>query len=108
MANPLMTRAIVSSLNATASGGDDAMHPAAQGCIGKYAMRTLNILQLNINSTQKKSKELASLLHKNNIHVAYLQETNTGNQKQITEVFYFVKIDHFYLSKKLYKLHLPE
>ncbi|GFV12552.1 reverse transcriptase domain-containing protein [Trichonephila clavipes] len=41
----------------------------------KYATRTLNILQLNINGTQRKIEELTEILNVNKIHITCLQET---------------------------------
>ncbi|GFT30229.1 reverse transcriptase domain-containing protein [Trichonephila clavipes] len=66
---------LIPSLNATASGVTDATKPAVWGSVGKYATRTVNFLQLNINGTQKKWAELSDILNENNIHVACLQET---------------------------------
>ncbi|GFY34428.1 reverse transcriptase domain-containing protein [Trichonephila clavipes] len=41
----------------------------------QYSTRTLNILQLNINGTQKKIEELTEILNVNKVHIACLQET---------------------------------
>ncbi|GFV24140.1 uncharacterized protein TNCV_763191 [Trichonephila clavipes] len=41
----------------------------------QYSTRTLNILQLNINATQKKIEELTEILNVNKVHIACLQET---------------------------------
>ncbi|GFW80950.1 hypothetical protein TNCV_3780291 [Trichonephila clavipes] len=41
----------------------------------KYATRTLNILQLNINGTQRKIKELTEILNVNKVQIACLRET---------------------------------
>jgi len=49
--------------------------PAVRGHVGNSATRTINILQLNINGTQKKRDELASILNSQSVHVACLQET---------------------------------
>ncbi|GFT26509.1 hypothetical protein TNCV_3603591 [Trichonephila clavipes] len=38
-------------------------------------MRNLNILQLNINDTQRKIEELTEILNVNKVHIACLQET---------------------------------
>ncbi|GFY69750.1 reverse transcriptase domain-containing protein [Trichonephila inaurata madagascariensis] len=56
-------------LNATASGSADAPCPEVRGHADKCAMRTLNILQLIINGTQKKLNELSCILHENNIPI---------------------------------------
>ncbi|GFX78670.1 hypothetical protein TNCV_31101 [Trichonephila clavipes] len=54
--------------------------PAVRGSVGKYATRTVNFLQLNINGTQKKCAELSDILNENNIHVACLQETRLNSK----------------------------
>ncbi|GFX23769.1 reverse transcriptase domain-containing protein [Trichonephila clavipes] len=65
------------------------MKPAVRGSVGKYATRTENFLQLNINGTRKKCAELSDILNENNIHVACLQETrnppNLSNTSSSTE-----------------------
>ncbi|GFY07778.1 hypothetical protein TNCV_4133751 [Trichonephila clavipes] len=71
---------LIPSLNATASGVTDATKPAVRGSVGKYATRTVNSLQLNINGTQKKCAELSDILNENNIHVARLQETRLNSK----------------------------
>ncbi|GIY51510.1 hypothetical protein CDAR_430941 [Caerostris darwini] len=58
----------------------DATRPAVRGHVGKYATRTINFLQLNINGTQKKVAELSGILHTNNIHVACLQGTKLNHK----------------------------
>lgn len=74
--NPFPMSAIsVSSVNATAYGAADASCSAVRGHVEKSATRTVNILQLNINGTQKKLPELSSILYSQNVHVACLQET---------------------------------
>ncbi|GFW81567.1 hypothetical protein TNCV_2882441 [Trichonephila clavipes] len=71
-----MTRAVYCDINnATASGVPDALCSDVREHSEKYATRILNILQLNINGTQRKIDELSCLLHDNNVHVACLQET---------------------------------
>ncbi|GFV00990.1 hypothetical protein TNCV_4288191 [Trichonephila clavipes] len=49
------------------SGVTDATKSAVRGSVGKYATRTVNFLQLNINGTQKKCVELSDILNENNI-----------------------------------------
>ncbi|GFX01385.1 hypothetical protein TNCV_4736261 [Trichonephila clavipes] len=71
---------LIASLNATASGVTDTTKPAVRGSIGKYATRTVNFLQLNINGTEKKCAELSDILNENNIHVACLQETRLNSK----------------------------
>ncbi|GIY51512.1 reverse transcriptase domain-containing protein [Caerostris darwini] len=58
----------------------DATRPAVRGHVGKYATRTINFLQLNINGTQRKVAELSGILHTNNIHVACLQGTKLNHK----------------------------
>ncbi|GFU25044.1 hypothetical protein TNCV_3873441 [Trichonephila clavipes] len=70
---------LISCLNATASGVTDTTKSAVRGSVVKYAMRTLNFPQLNINGTQKKCAELSDILNGNNIHVACLQETRLNS-----------------------------
>ncbi|GFV17623.1 reverse transcriptase domain-containing protein [Trichonephila clavipes] len=71
-----MNSAILSdSDNVTAFGVTDAPRVEVRAHGEKYAMRTLNILQLNINGTQRKIEELTEILNVNKVHIACLQET---------------------------------
>ncbi|GFV92990.1 RNA-directed DNA polymerase from mobile element jockey [Trichonephila clavipes] len=50
----------------------------------KYATRTLNILQLNINGTQRKIEELTDeILNVNKVHIACLQETKLNSNLKL-------------------------
>ncbi|GFW24066.1 uncharacterized protein TNCV_4951101 [Trichonephila clavipes] len=49
----------------------------------KYATRTLNILQLNINGTQRKIEELTEILNVNKVHIARLQETKLNSNLKL-------------------------
>ncbi|GFY63448.1 hypothetical protein TNIN_437481 [Trichonephila inaurata madagascariensis] len=69
--------------SATASRAADAPCSAVRGHADKCATRTLNILQLNINGTQKKLDELSCILHENNIHIACLQETKLNQNLKL-------------------------
>ncbi|GFX84045.1 reverse transcriptase domain-containing protein [Trichonephila clavipes] len=70
-----MNSAILSdSDNVTAFGVADAPRVEVWAHGEKYATRTLNILQLNINGTQRKIEELTEILNVNKVHVACLQE----------------------------------
>ncbi|GFX93621.1 reverse transcriptase domain-containing protein [Trichonephila clavipes] len=71
---------LIPGLNATASGVTDATKHAVRGFVGKYATRTVNFLQLNINGTQKKCAELSDILNENNIHVACFQGTRLNSK----------------------------
>ncbi|GFV64817.1 hypothetical protein TNCV_809141 [Trichonephila clavipes] len=71
-----MNSAILSdSDNVTAFGVADAPRVEVRAHGEKYATRTLNILQLNINGTQRKIEELTEILNVNKVHIACLQET---------------------------------
>ncbi|GFX62263.1 hypothetical protein TNCV_3306371 [Trichonephila clavipes] len=71
-----MNSAILSdSDNVTAFGVADAPRVEVRTHGEKYATRTLNILQLNINGTQRKIEELTEILNVNKVHIACLQET---------------------------------
>ncbi|GFV25164.1 reverse transcriptase domain-containing protein [Trichonephila clavipes] len=71
-----MNSAILSdSDNVTAFGVADAPRVEVQAHAEKYATRTLNILQLNINGTQRKIEELTEILNVNKVHITCLQET---------------------------------
>ncbi|GFV43949.1 RNA-directed DNA polymerase from mobile element jockey [Trichonephila clavipes] len=71
-----MNSAILSdSDNVTAFGVADAPRVEVRAHGEKYATRTLNILQLNINGTQRKIEELTEILNINKVHIACLQET---------------------------------
>ncbi|GFT70829.1 hypothetical protein TNCV_4163191 [Trichonephila clavipes] len=61
--------------NATTSRVADTLCSDVREHSEKYATRTLNILQLNSNGTQRKIDELSCHLHDNNVHIACLQET---------------------------------
>ncbi|GFT01521.1 hypothetical protein TNCV_270241 [Trichonephila clavipes] len=61
--------------NVTAFGVADAPRVEVRTHGEKYATRTLNILQLNINGTQRKIEELTEILNVNKVHIACLQET---------------------------------
>ncbi|GFY68130.1 hypothetical protein TNIN_350281 [Trichonephila inaurata madagascariensis] len=80
-----MTSAIYCDINnATASGVADALCSDVWKHSEKCATRTLKILQLNINGTQRKIDELSCPLHDNNVHFACLQATKLNpnlNQK---------------------------
>ncbi|GIY47424.1 hypothetical protein CDAR_177291 [Caerostris darwini] len=69
-----------SSLDVTAPGVADATRLAVRGHVDKYATRTINFLQLNINGIQRKVAELSDILHTNNIYVACLQETKLNHK----------------------------
>ncbi|GFX62612.1 reverse transcriptase domain-containing protein [Trichonephila clavipes] len=76
MAPFFMNSAILSdSDNVTAFGVADAPRVEVRAHGEKYATRTLNILQLNINGTQRKIEELTEILNVNKVHIACLQET---------------------------------
>ncbi|GFX74461.1 RNA-directed DNA polymerase from mobile element jockey [Trichonephila clavipes] len=66
---------LIPSLNATASGVTDATKPAVRGSVGKYATRTVNSLQLNINGTQKKFAELKDRVSGAGGGIAFLVKT---------------------------------
>ncbi|GFT43561.1 hypothetical protein TNCV_3133031 [Trichonephila clavipes] len=71
-----MNSAILSGTdNVTAFWVADAPKVEVRAHGDKYATRTLNILQLNINGTQRKTEELTEILNVNKIHIACLQET---------------------------------
>ncbi|GFS58118.1 reverse transcriptase domain-containing protein [Trichonephila clavipes] len=71
-----MNSAILSdSDNVTAFGVADAPRVEVRAHGEKYATRTLNILQLIINGTQRKIEELTEILNVNKVHIACLQET---------------------------------
>ncbi|GFV98035.1 hypothetical protein TNCV_4447961 [Trichonephila clavipes] len=71
-----MNSAILSdSDNVTRSGVADAPRVEVRAHGEKYATRTLNILQLNINGTQRKIEDLTEILNVNKVHIACLQET---------------------------------
>ncbi|GFY70404.1 hypothetical protein TNIN_258091 [Trichonephila inaurata madagascariensis] len=71
-----MTIAIYCDINnATVSVVADALCSHIREHLEKYATRTLNILQLNINGTQREIDELYCLLHDNDAHAACLRET---------------------------------
>ncbi|UYV68143.1 K02A2.6-like [Cordylochernes scorpioides] len=62
--------------NATASRVIAASGAAARAPDEKSTTRThLNLLQLNINGTQRKTEELTCLLRDKNVHIACFQET---------------------------------
>ncbi|UYV81492.1 K02A2.6-like, partial [Cordylochernes scorpioides] len=72
---PMKSKTDISSI-ATASGVTAASGAAARAPDEKSTTRTqLNLLQLNINGTQRKTEELTCLLRDNNVHIACLQET---------------------------------
>ncbi|GFY01301.1 reverse transcriptase domain-containing protein [Trichonephila clavipes] len=71
-----MNSAILSdSDNVNAFGVADALRVEVRAHGEKYATRTLNILQLNINGTQRKIEELTEILNVNKVHITCLQET---------------------------------
>ncbi|GFX46261.1 hypothetical protein TNCV_1372031 [Trichonephila clavipes] len=71
-----MNSAILSDTdNVTAFGVADVLRVEVRVHGEKYATRTLNILQLNINGTQRKIEELTEILNVNKVHIACLQET---------------------------------
>ncbi|GFW28682.1 reverse transcriptase domain-containing protein [Trichonephila clavipes] len=71
-----MNSAIVSDTdNVTAFGVADAPLVEVRAHGEKYAMRTLYILQLNINGTKRKIEELTEILNVNKVNNACLQET---------------------------------
>ncbi|GFW00919.1 reverse transcriptase domain-containing protein [Trichonephila clavipes] len=71
-----MNSAILSdSDNVTAFGVADAPRVEVRTHGEKYTTRTLNILQLNINGTQRKIEKLTEILNLNKVHIACLQET---------------------------------
>ncbi|GFS52155.1 reverse transcriptase domain-containing protein [Trichonephila clavipes] len=71
-----MNSAILSDTdNVTAFGVADAPRVEVWAHGEKYTTRTLNILQLNINGTQRKIEELTEILNVNKVHIACLQET---------------------------------
>ncbi|GFS60771.1 RNA-directed DNA polymerase from mobile element jockey [Trichonephila clavipes] len=71
-----MNSAILSDTdNVTAFGVADAPRVEVREHGEKYATRTLNILQLNINGTQRKIEELTEILNVNKVHIACLQAT---------------------------------
>ncbi|GFT32180.1 zinc finger MYM-type protein 1 [Trichonephila clavipes] len=71
-----MNSAIVSdSNNVTAFGVANAPRVEVRAHGEKYAARTLNILQLNINGTQRKIEDLTEILNVNKVHITCLQET---------------------------------
>ncbi|GFT09085.1 reverse transcriptase domain-containing protein [Trichonephila clavipes] len=71
-----MNSAILSdSDNVTAFGVADAPRVEVRAHGEKYATRILNILQLNINGTQRKIEELTEILNVNKVHIACVQET---------------------------------
>ncbi|GFY45441.1 hypothetical protein TNIN_234541 [Trichonephila inaurata madagascariensis] len=70
------------------------MFPGASG--EKFATRTLNILQLKINGTQKKLDGQSDIINQNNIHVACLQETTLNrylNMKIKKAIIQFIKTE---------------
>ncbi|GFX51202.1 reverse transcriptase domain-containing protein [Trichonephila clavipes] len=71
-----MNSAILSDTdNVTAFGVADASRVEVRAHDEKYATRTLNILQLNINGAQRKIEELTAILNVNKVHIVCLQET---------------------------------
>ncbi|GIZ05397.1 hypothetical protein CEXT_717941 [Caerostris extrusa] len=74
-----------SSLDATASGAAEATRPAVRGHVDKYATRTINVLQLNINGTPRKVAELSDILHTNIISRCLLAGDETYSELIITE-----------------------
>ncbi|GFW48630.1 reverse transcriptase domain-containing protein [Trichonephila clavipes] len=71
-----MNSAILSDTdNVTAFGVADTPRVEVRAHGEKYATRTLNILQLNTNGTQRKIEELTEILNVNKVHIACLQET---------------------------------
>ncbi|GFX78463.1 reverse transcriptase domain-containing protein [Trichonephila clavipes] len=71
-----MNSAILSDTdNVTASRVADVSRIEVRAHGEKYATRTLNILQLNINGTQRKIEELTEILNVNKVHIACVQET---------------------------------
>ncbi|GFW86433.1 hypothetical protein TNCV_4332171 [Trichonephila clavipes] len=73
---PFINSAILSDTdNVTAFGVADTPLVEVRAHGEKYATRTLNILQLNINGTQRKTEELTEILNVNKVHIACLQET---------------------------------
>ncbi|UYV78935.1 hypothetical protein LAZ67_17000317, partial [Cordylochernes scorpioides] len=68
------------SSKTTASGVTTAAGAVARAPDEKSTTRTqFNLLQLNINGTQRKKKELTCLLRDNNVHIACLQETKLNH-----------------------------
>ncbi|GFU22692.1 hypothetical protein TNCV_762701 [Trichonephila clavipes] len=61
--------------NVTTFGVADSPRVEVRAHDEKYATRTLNILQLNINGTQRKFEELTEIFNVNKVHTACLQET---------------------------------
>ena len=59
---------------------------------GTQAKRTLNILQLNVQSIRNKQLELAKLLHDHGVHIALLQETLLTENNQNTISGYMTTI----------------
>ncbi|GFW57346.1 reverse transcriptase domain-containing protein [Trichonephila clavipes] len=79
-----MNSAILSdSDNVTAFGIADAPRVEVRAHGEKYATRTLNILQLNINGTQRKIEELTEILNVNKVHIACLQETKLNSNLKL-------------------------
>ncbi|GFV73581.1 RNA-directed DNA polymerase from mobile element jockey [Trichonephila clavipes] len=79
-----MNSAILSdSDNVTAFGVADAPRVEVRAHGEKYATRTLNILQLNINGTQRKIEELTEILNVNKVHIACLQETKLNSNLKL-------------------------
>ncbi|GFS88498.1 RNA-directed DNA polymerase from mobile element jockey [Trichonephila clavipes] len=79
-----MNSAILSdSDNVTAFGVADAPRVEVRAHGEKYATRTLNILQLNINGTQRKIDELTEILNVNKVHIACLQETKLNSNLKL-------------------------
>ncbi|GFW58262.1 hypothetical protein TNCV_2634361 [Trichonephila clavipes] len=79
-----MNSAILSDTdNVTAFRVADAPQVEVRAHGEKYATRTLNILQLNINGTQRKIEELTEILSVNKVHIACLQETKLNPNLKI-------------------------
>ncbi|GFT41801.1 hypothetical protein TNCV_1666651 [Trichonephila clavipes] len=78
-----MNNAILSADNVAASGVADVPRVEVRAHGEKYATRTLNILQLNINGTQRKIEELTEILNVNKVHIACLQETKLNSNLKL-------------------------
>ncbi|GFU22734.1 hypothetical protein TNCV_763091 [Trichonephila clavipes] len=71
-----MNSAILSDTdNVTTFGVADSPRVEVRATDKKYATRTLNILQLNINGTLRKLEELTEIFNVNKVHTTCLQET---------------------------------